>query len=454
MTISKSIFNRSNYSKIWLSLFICSLIFISFTACKKDTDTEPNIIEEPDTPDTPDTPTPLDNSTFIATILQLEDVSDNGNASDISMAFSIPNALDSIDFFRVIITKSENINQVTTTSVKNLNTDSYFEIDNVGKDYNLILPATLKTFGGQAIEEGQNYKAIILSKGIFNNQEVELLSNFSEEFILSSPVQLQVTTLVNGLRANDGVCVDTQGNIYASNYGTNGNGTEVLKITPQGEVSVFVSGLRGALGNAIDSEGNFYVVQKNTATEGTVTKITPNGTKTDIATLSGFVSGLKLDAQNNLYVSNFSEGKINKITPEGIISVFVSNNLLAGGVGIDFDENGNLWVGNYATGDILKVTPDKEVIKVTTIPNTVIGYITYLNGFVYATAINKNKIYKISTDGTVEHFAGNGTKQTKDGNLLEAAFAEVNGITSDKVNNILYMTQFTPSKLALRKIQL
>ncbi|WP_375560004.1 hypothetical protein ACE193_20140 [Bernardetia sp. OM2101] len=464
MMTSKSIFNnqkiKKNSLKIWLSLLICALIFISFTACKKDSDPEPEVIEEPDTPDVPDTPTeptPLDSSTFIAAISKLEDVSDNGNASDISIAFSIPNALDSIDLFRVIIVKSENTNQVTLNSIKNLNAGSYFEIDNTGKEYSLTLPATLKTFGGQVIEEGQNYKAVVLSKGAFNNEEVELLSDFSEEFILSSPPQIQVTTLVNRINANDGVSVDAEGNIYTSNYGQNA-GREVLKITPSGDVSTFVDGLQGPLGNAMDSQGNFYVAHKNTFAEGTITKIAPNGTRTDVAVLSGYIAGIKLDADDNLYVTNYLQGRIDKITPEGAVSVFVSDPLLAGGVGIDFDEDGNIWVGNYINGDILKVTPAGEVTKIATIPttvnNNVIGYITYLNGFVYATALGENRIYKVSPNGMLEQFAGNGTQQTKDGDLLEAAFAAANGIASDKVNNILYITQATTNKFALRKIQL
>ena len=442
MTTSKSKFNVL-FSTIHtrLSLLICALLLVGFTSCKEDSTPKPQ----------------LDEAAFTATISKIESIANNGNLSDISIAFSIPNALEAIDVFRVIVAKTENTNQVTVSSLQNLSSDSYFEIHNTEKSYTITLPTSLKTYLGEEIVEGQGYKVAVLSKGTFNNENVEILSNFSDEFVLSSVASIQVTTLVNNIGANDGISVDTEGNIYASFYGRNA-GKEVLKITPEGTVSTFVDGLQGPLGNAMDSEGNMYVAHKNTFAEGTITKIAPDGTRTDVAVISGYIAGIKLDAEDNLYVTNYLEGKINKITPEGEVSVFVSDPLLAGGVGIDFDENGDMWIGNYVNGNILKVTSEGEVTKVATVPTTVadnvIGYITYLNGAVYATAIGENKIYKITPNGTLEHFAGNGASETKDGDLLNASLAGVNGITSDKTNNILYMTQAAQGKFALRKIQL
>ncbi|GAA4276650.1 NHL repeat-containing protein [Aquimarina mytili] len=271
-----------------------------------------------------------------------------------------------------------------------------------------------------------------------------------------------VETVVSDFAGNDAVSVDRRGNVYVSEFGqfvgANGNGTRVFKVSKSGEVTEFISDLTGPLGNGIDGQGNFYVVNGSGNGSGDVLKITPDGTRTVLATIDGFPSGLTLDYHNNVYVSNFGTPTVHKITQEGEVSVYASDPRLAGGVGIDFDYKGNLVVGNFATADIVSIDPEGNVSLIATIPDAVvsgfgIGYITVAGNAVFATGIGVNKIFKVTLDGNVEEFAGTGTPAVVDGPVAEASFNGPNGITVDKYAKAIYISEFGGVG-ALRKISL
>ena len=99
----------------------------------------------------------------------------------------------------------------------------------------------------------------------------------------------------------------------------------------------------------------------------------------------------------------------------------------------------------FINGDVLLIGNDQEIEVIGTLPTVVngwvIGYITYMHGYVYATAIGENKIYRISLDGEITHFAGSGASGSADGELLEATFRNPNGIEADPATNTLYITE-------------
>ncbi|WP_281987874.1 SMP-30/gluconolactonase/LRE family protein [Aquimarina aggregata] len=274
--------------------------------------------------------------------------------------------------------------------------------------------------------------------------------------------ELEVETVVTDFAGNDAVSVDKFGNVYVSEFGqfvgANGNGTRVFKVSKSGDVTEFASGLTGPLGNAIDAQGNLYVVNGSGDGAGDILKITPDGSQTVLATINGFPSGLTLDHHKNIYVSNFGTPTVHRITPQGEVTVYASDPRLAGGVGVDFDRKGNLIVGNFATADILSINPEGIVTLIATIPNAVvngfgIGYITVVGNSVFATGIGVNKIFRVTLDGQVEEFAGNGNAAVVDGLINEASFNGPNGITADKYGKALYISEFGGTG-ALRKIKL
>ena len=263
---------------------------------------------------------------------------------------------------------------------------------------------------------------------------------------------LMVTTFVSNLAANDALTMDADGNLYVSNYGTynpstfSGTGTTVVKVTPEGTPSTFISGLTGPVGGVIDGDGNFYVNSGNNFSAGDLIKVNPSGTKSTLTSIEGYPSGILINDDNSLYVANYQKSIISKVDQDGTVTEFASDPSLFGGVGIAFDDDKNILVGNFTSGKILSITPDgSEVSLIATIPTvveeSVIGYITYFEGHIYATGIGAHRIYKVSLDGTLEVYAGNGQNESKDGTLKEASFTNPNGILVDKTNRVLYVSE-------------
>ena len=275
--------------------------------------------------------------------------------------------------------------------------------------------------------------------------------------------ELIVETLTSGLEGEniDALTLDQEGNIYASQFGnfsgSSGDGTTVFITDRNGNTSEFLTDLSGPLGNAVDSEGNFYVVNNNDGTSGEILKVAVDGTRTQLAVIEGFPTGLALGEDNNLYVSNFGAPTIHRVTLAGEVSLYATDDRLLGAVGIDFNSTGDLIAGNFSTADVLKVSPAGDVELLVTIPDIAnngqgIGYLIVANDIIFATGIGVNKIFSITMNGNISEFAGTGTAIAEDGPLLEASFNDPNGITFDEYTQTLFISEFDSPNI--RKIEL
>ncbi len=408
---------------------------------------------------------------FTTNIRSVSDEDNDGNASDIFVSFSTALSNFRVEEYRLLIIKNALADNFDVENAKAVEEGNYYSITNVSNDstsYSFNPSADLKDVEGNDIIQNEAYTAFILTIGTFKNDDVFALSGPSSLFVLI--IQPETSTLVEDLDANDAISVDSDGNIYVSEYGVynnssgKGSGTKVMKITPSGDVSEFVSGLNGPVGNAIDSNGNFYVnddnnFDSNGAVSGTLLKFSPNGDKSIIAEIDGYPAGVLLGTDGNFYVSNYSKPLVHKVTPDGTITDFATDNRLTGGVGIAYDDDGNIIVGNFITGDILSVDPSGNVSLIVNLPiaanNAAIGYITFFEGYIYATGLNSHIIHRVSLAGDVTEFAGNGNSSSLDGELRKASFTRPNGIAVDPNRRVLYVSDAeTDGSAALRVIPL
>jgi streptogramin lyase len=113
----------------------------------------------------------------------------------------------------------------------------------------------------------------------------------------------------------------------------------------------FASGFHGPYGLAFDSTGNLYVANFN---DSTVSKVTLGGTVTTFVSsqLNG-PGGLAFDSTGNLYVANFRNSTVSKVTPGGTVSLFASG--FNAPFGLAFDSTGNLYVANYNANTVSEV---------------------------------------------------------------------------------------------------
>jgi len=103
-------------------------------------------------------------------------------------------------------------------------------------------------------------------------------------------------------------------------------------------------------GLAVDSAGNIYVAR---ISANEIDKISPDGVSTVFANtgLNG-PTALLFDKAGNLYVSNQHGNYIEKVSPQGIGSLFIGPGPAPWGMAIDSE--GNCYVSNWAANEIEK----------------------------------------------------------------------------------------------------
>jgi len=195
----------------------------------------------------------------------------------------------------------------------------------------------------------------------------------------------------NLLSNPNGVAVDSGGNLYVADTFNH----VIRKVSPDGRVTT-LAGLPGEAGHtegtgsgarffypndvALDGAGNAFVAEGNHI----IRKVTPEGVVTTLAGLagsSGSADGtgsgarffephsLTVDSAGNVYVADFINSTIRKITPDGVVTtlagrtgIFGSANGIGGAArfnapqGIAVDNSGNLYVSDTDNATIRKVT--------------------------------------------------------------------------------------------------
>ncbi|NQZ83754.1 MAG: hypothetical protein HRT52_22380 [Colwellia sp.] len=248
---------------------------------------------------------------------------------------------------------------------------------------------------------------------------------------------------VLGTSNNDGLSIDASGNLYVTNSGKfNLQGTALLgdtvrKITPSGTISVAVTDLAGPLGSAFDSDGNMYIANYN---NGVITKVTPSGIVSTFASFGlSAPSGIIINSQDEMFVSSYTGNVLHKLTMDGESEVLVQDSGLDGPTGMAIDEAGNLYVGNYEFGKLYKVDANNNMIYLGTVPGG-IGYIAYHNGTIYATGIAQDKIYQIPAEG--------GQAEELEGSSV-VGLNSPNGIIVNDNGSKIYVSNYQNNKIVL-----
>ena len=313
------------------------------------------------------------------------------------------------------------------------------------------------------------------------------------------------------------VAVDSAGNLYIADSG-NGRIRKVLAlggiITIAGTGKTSASGdggpatsavlakaaIRASPGIALDSAGNLYISDslngrvRKVSTSGIITTFAGRGTccfsgdggPATSAELNG-PSALLVDSADNVYIADTFDNRIRKVSPDGIITTFAGNGTasftgdggpatnaaLNGPQGLAMDSTGNIYIADTQNFRIRRVSPDG--IITTFAGNGVFagcdftrcfapgdggiatGAAIYPQGIALDSAGNMyiadggHRVRKVSTSGIITTILGDGMrKYSGDGGpATSAQIFNPNGVAVDATGNI-YVT--SPDDARIRKI--
>lgn len=209
-----------------------------------------------------------------------------------------------------------------------------------------------------------------------------------------------------------GMAFDTGGNLYVANTGdhfttSNPYNATIARFTTGGVGSIFepagaIVGPHLRMGEppdvAFDASGNLYVSGDKTY------RFTPGGVGSVFANASGLE--IAFDSSGNLFAA--SNDRINKIAPDGTVSVFadLSSGLQGGAYGLTVDGAGNVFAYDYLAGELLRFTPGgvATVLSNSTLLYGIFGMEVDGAGNIFAANYSHNTIDRIAPDGTVTVF--------------------------------------------------
>ena len=214
----------------------------------------------------------------------------------------------------------------------------------------------------------------------------------------------QLSTFANGILNNQGVAIDSSGNVFV----TNNAGGIVYKITPAGVVSTFATGLSWPHYLTVDVSDNLYVSNYNNNTIG---KITPAGVVTTYVDnthgLNG-PAGLVFDASGNLYVANGAGSSILKVTPAGVVATVPGTSGFSGMRGMTIDSHENLYITNPNSSNVIKVTQAGAVSIFASGLSGPYGATVDSADNVYVANISNHTLSKVTPAGVVSTFISSG----------------------------------------------
>ena len=89
-------------------------------------------------------------------------------------------------------------------------------------------------------------------------------------------------------------------------------------------------------------------------------------------------TGIASDSDGNVYVAEFTNNSIVKITPDGKKMLYIKDAKISGPIGIVYDRSQNLYIANYNKDNVLKVSSLGEVSVL--ISNVKKPYYLYIDG--------------------------------------------------------------------------
>jgi uncharacterized protein (TIGR03437 family) len=278
------------------------------------------------------------------------------------------------------------------------------------------------------------------------------------------PISNQPTHTADHVRAFDvaavgGALADRAGNIYL--IGTGPGSLPIFKVGADGILLPFAGQGSGVLSpgdrtpaalagslyaapSAVDANGNVYLASgPNGFTRTSIYRVTPDGMiSIYVVTPPSWTSifGLTADAAGNLYVipgssaSETASASVVKIAPD--LSMTTVTRMPA--TSITADDAGDLYIANRYASQIVKLDTAGSVTPLAQLDSADSLVLDRRNGNLYVSQGNLATVRRVTPDGTVTLFAGNGTAAYggDGGPATSASLSVPTSLTVDPAGNL------------------
>jgi hypothetical protein len=253
-----------------------------------------------------------------------------------------------------------------------------------------------------------------------------------------------------------GVAVNREGTLYLA------DGTTVRRVTASGETTTLAGrpgnrGLRDGTGSealfadpsgvAVDGNGTIYVTDSNIPT---VRKVTPAGEVTTLPVVPSRPLSVAVDREGTVYVADSGYDAILKLTPAGEVTALAGS--FSNPAGVAVDATGNVYVADTDNHTIRRMTPQGMVTTVAGLAEHAgstdgVGATARFNyprglavdsaGNLYVADSVNQAIRKITPAGVVRTFAGHAESPgSADGTSSTARFYWPCGAGADNSGNL------------------
>ena len=267
---------------------------------------------------------------------------------------------------------------------------------------------------------------------------LKFLSSLFFVTILSFSNAQTVTTLVqDNNKTFEAIHWHPDGRIYAVDY----NNGRLYQVFLDGNVETLVTGIPNMAGGGFDEDGNFYF---SGLAAGRVYRLEADGNVKLIASGLDQPTGIIAFDSQNLLVGQYRNNSIAKVNiASGTVENWISGKGLNGPDGIIHYNEDEFLVANFNNSEIHLVDTDGKITDFARLPvHGFMGYITYSDGYVYASSFAGHLIYRIDEEEVLV-LAGNGIEGNANGNAMDASFSRPNGIVGSPNGDTLLVTDAT-----------
>ena len=206
----------------------------------------------------------------------------------------------------------------------------------------------------------------LMSKALATNEFVEKEDNrIKEETIESEVITKQETTTVSTASKTQNTDKFWEKYSTASSSRTPNNNQYQKKETEEEKIAVSFMSIEDT-----SSSGKLIISPKSTLEK--VSQVSYSSKPVARSAVKTFAkgfngpTGIVSDNNNNVYVANYSENIIYKISPSGHKSVFAKSEDINGPIGLAIDPVGNLYVANYLSNSIALVDKQGDTSTIVT----------------------------------------------------------------------------------------